>query len=136
MQGKPGNKAEYELPDEINRLVIENLSRIADIQGVATVWVFDNNAHILSYFNRLKIDLQGVTLSIAMLSGWADRVETNLAGEKTKLVFIEFEKLILIINPLTEDTALGIISSVNAPVGQIFWYLDRHVPELQKILAA
>lgn len=138
MGDKRVNQPVYEspLPDNVNKLVLRNLSRIADIQGVATVWVFDRNATILSYFNRLEIDLQGITSSIAMLSGWADRVETSLGSEKTKLVFIKFEKLLLFINPITEDKAVGVIASVNAPTGQIFWYLGRYVPQLQKIFAA
>ena len=136
MRDKPGNEARYELPGDVNKLVLRNLARIADIQGVSTVWVFDNKANILSYFNRLKIDLEGVTSNIAMLDSWADRVETSLDSENIKLVYIKFEKLLLFVAPITEDKALGSISSVNAPVGQIFWYLDRHVPRLQKIFAA
>ncbi|MHB8840421.1 MAG: roadblock/LC7 domain-containing protein [Candidatus Aquicultor sp.] len=136
MRDKPENESRYELPGDVNKLVLGSLARIAGIQGVSTVWVFDNKATILSYFNRLKIDLQSITSSIAMLDVWADRVETSLDSENIKLVYIKFEKLLLFVTPITEDKALGIISSVNAPVGQIFWYLDRLIPQLQKIFTA
>jgi len=125
-----------EAPSESrDKQIVEILSKLADIQGVSTSWIFDDKAGILSSFNRLKIDLQGVTSALVSLGDCTDQLESELQGENVRLMFIEFDKVVLIINPLTDNKTLGVIASVNAPVGQILWYLDKEAPKLRSILS-
>ncbi|MDP2210760.1 MAG: hypothetical protein Q8J63_03355 [Candidatus Aquicultor sp.] len=116
------------------KLILERLTRLGDIQGVSTAWLLDGTGNIVSSFNRLKIDLAGVTSALVSLEKSAEQLEAGLADGLMRMLFLQLEKLVIILNPVTESVMLGIIASAGSPIGQIFWYLDKEVPELRKLL--
>ncbi|MDI6815614.1 MAG: DivIVA domain-containing protein [Actinomycetota bacterium] len=116
------------------KLILEKLTRLGDIQGVSTIWLFDSTGNIVSSFNRLEIDLVGVTSALVSLEKSAEQLETSLADGLIQMLFLQLEKLVIILNPVTESVMLGIIASASSPIGQIFWYLDKEVPEFRKLL--
>jgi len=118
-----------------DKALLEKLMRLGDIQGVGTLWLFDNEGSIISSFNRLKINLPGITSALVSLERSAEQLETSLEESQFRLLFLQLEKIIIILNPITDSAMLGIIASVNAPIGQIFWYLDKEVPEFRRLLS-
>ena len=122
-----------DLPTE--KQLLEKLTRLGDIQGVSTVWLFTATGNVVSSFNRLRIDLPEVTSALVSLEKSAEELETSLADGHFRMLFLQLEKLVVILNPVTDTVMLGIIASVNSPIGQIFWYLDKEVPEFRKLLS-
>ena len=131
---RPEHKRPLATDLSTEKLILEKLTRLGDIQGVSTAWLLDDTSNIVSSFNRLKIDLAGVTSALVSLEKSADQLETSLADGLVQMLFVQLEKLVIILNPVTESVMLGIIASASSPIGQIFWYLDKEVPEFRKLL--
>lgn len=128
------SREEVRLPDSTAKALTDKLAHLADIQGVGTAWVFDNNSNILSSFNRLKINLSDITAALTSLSSCAEKLEDSLQGEDLKLMFLELNNVVLVIYPLTGTRTLGVISSTQAPIGQILWFISKESPELREIV--
>jgi len=117
------------------KLLLERLTRLGDIQGVSTVWLFTVTGNVVSSFNRLRIDLPDVTSALVSLEKSAEDLEIGLQDGHVRMLFLQLDKLVVILNPVTESVMLGIIASAGSPIGQIFWYLDKEIPEFRKLLS-
>lgn len=132
---RPGYKRPVATDLSTEKLLLEKLTRLGDIQGVSTIWLFTVTGNVVSSFNRLRIDLPEVTSALVSLEKSAEELEMSLADGHIQMLFLQLEKLIVILNPVTDTVMLGIIASASSPIGQIFWYLDKEVPEFRKLLS-
>ncbi len=117
-----------------DKLIKENLPGLIDIHGVESILVFDREGNILSALDHPETDTKGIKAVLASLDRWIGHLAPKLGGEQARLVFIEFEDSILILNPFTDGMSLGVIASISTAVGDIFKSLDNYVPNLKNAL--
>ncbi|MDI6716453.1 MAG: DivIVA domain-containing protein [Actinomycetota bacterium] len=117
-------KEAFVLPENSKELIQKSISRLGDIRGVDLVWAFDSSGNTISSNDRFDLDLHAISSTLAMLCEWTNQLEETLAGENANLLFIEFSKLFLAINPINQHLALGIISSTKTSAAQILQALD------------
>lgn len=117
-----------------DNLIKEFFPGLIKINGISLVWLFDDRGNILSSLKRLEVDLKSLTAVTINLDTCINHLKNNLGCEQTRLICIELNGVILILNPITIGIALGVIASSDSAVGEILKVINNNISRFREAL--
>ena len=105
------------------------LAKITKIDGVKTAVVVSRDGFVIEGVSNNGLDTEAVA---AIISGGIVNSET-MSGRFAQSMS-EYDKVMIVVNPLGEKAALAVVASDKASLGHLRYQLKKFGPEIEEAL--